>query len=227
MFSLKTDGTAFTTLHTFTWNDGLSPYAGLFLSGDLLYGVTTGGGNGGDSGGYGTIFMVKTNGVDFVALYNFGLVNDGSAPQANLVLSSNTLYGTAQFGGRPELGTVFALTLSPTVLSLAVPAAVPASSPVVLELPANISVIGPVQNTEVSWTPGLTLARAVTVANYTGTDDPQEIIVRRGSTHTRIPPQDLLRGNDILLEPGDIVEIKDPVNSSKSNRPAARERAPA
>src|SRR5260221_7041137 len=94
----------FTNLYGFTGgSDGGDTYAGLISSGNTLYGTTTGGG----SSGNGTVFAVNTDGSGFTNLYSFTGGNDGSAPYAGLILSSNTLYGTTAFGGSSDNGTVF------------------------------------------------------------------------------------------------------------------------
>jgi uncharacterized repeat protein (TIGR03803 family) len=114
VFSIKTDGTAFATLHHFTGgSDGANPFAGLILSGTTLYGTASQGGDGPN----GTVFKLNVDGTGFATLYGFtqtyqysGNTNlDGASPQAALLLSSNTLYGTANFGGNTGKGTVFAL----------------------------------------------------------------------------------------------------------------------
>jgi hypothetical protein len=53
---------------------------------------------------FGTIFRVNTNGTGFTNLYSFTNGSDGADPVAGLVLSGNTLYGTAQYGGDSALG---------------------------------------------------------------------------------------------------------------------------
>src|SRR5437867_3586224 len=104
----------FTTLHNFTQgDDGGIPSASLILSGNTLYGTAASGG----SAGNGTVFAVNTDGTGFTTLYSFsarstnssvGYTNsDGAGPQAGLILSGNTLYGTAPFGGSSGFGTVF------------------------------------------------------------------------------------------------------------------------
>lgn len=107
----------FTNLHSFTGgSDGANPYyAGLVLSGNTLYGTTQNGGSSDD----GTVFAVNTAGTGFTNLYNFTGVNDGANPQAGLVLSSNTLYGTAYGGGNSGDGTVF--SLAPGAVAVAAP----------------------------------------------------------------------------------------------------------
>ena len=81
-----------------TNSDGANPYAGLILSGNTLYGTACGGG----SSGNGTVFAVNTDGTGFTNLHSFthlvlpGTNSDGANPYAGLILSGNTLYGTAQ-----------------------------------------------------------------------------------------------------------------------------------
>jgi len=128
VFALNTDGTGFTNLHSFTAldlntgtnSDGATPEAGLILSGNTLYGTATGGG----SGGVGTVFALNTDGTSFTTLYSFtptsrpgyldGTNSDGAYPDAGLILSGNTLYGTAPLGGSAGNGTVFAVNTDGT-----------------------------------------------------------------------------------------------------------------
>jgi uncharacterized repeat protein (TIGR03803 family) len=120
VFAVHTDGTGFTTLHSFTGvSDGAYPQAGLILSGNTLYGTAVGYG----SSGYGTVFAVHTNGTGFTTLYSFtatsgsypspSINSDGAYPSAGLILSGNTLYGTAGGGGNSGQGTIFSLSLPP------------------------------------------------------------------------------------------------------------------
>src|ERR1035437_7798694 len=108
----------FTNLHSFTdGSDGAFPLAGLILSSNTLYGTAEGGG----SSGYGTVFAVNTNGTGFTNLYSFTATSgslstnsDGAKPHGGLILSNNTLYGTANQGGSSGVGTVFALNTDGT-----------------------------------------------------------------------------------------------------------------
>lgn len=116
VFAVNTDGTGFTTLHTFipvfqevTNSGGLYPDAGLVLRGDTMYGTA----NEGGAWGYGTIFKVNTNGSGFTVLHNF-TYSDGANPYCDLILSGNTLYGTTGFGGSSGNGTVFAVNTDGT-----------------------------------------------------------------------------------------------------------------
>jgi hypothetical protein len=66
---------------------------------------------------------------------------------------------------------------------------------------------GPFQRTNISWRPGLTLAQAIVEAVYTAPNDPQSIVVTRSGTPQLIDPDNLLRGIDFPLEPGDMVQL--------------------
>jgi uncharacterized repeat protein (TIGR03803 family) len=124
LFSVRTNGADFSTLHAFaagdydasfhyTNSDGAAPYGKLLLNGGPLYGTT----EWGASSGSGTIFAVNTNGAGFGTLYTFtpllGNTNlDGANPYAGLVLSGNTLYGTTYSGGSAGQGALIALSLA-------------------------------------------------------------------------------------------------------------------
>jgi uncharacterized repeat protein (TIGR03803 family) len=118
VFMVNTDGTGFTNLHTFTAlsslnstnSDGALPVAGLILSGNTLYGTTANGG----SFASGTVFAFNTDGTGFTNLHSLNYGSDGAIPRATLILSDNTLYGTAQAGGSSGYGTVFKVTTNGT-----------------------------------------------------------------------------------------------------------------
>ena len=110
VFAVNTDGTGFRILHSFTGgSDGANPQAGLILSSNTLYSTAYSGG----SSGEGTVFAVNTDGTGFTNLYSFTGGGDGANPIPGLILSSNTLYGTTEAGGRSGNGTVFSLPLPP------------------------------------------------------------------------------------------------------------------
>jgi uncharacterized repeat protein (TIGR03803 family) len=130
VFAVNTDATGFKNLHSFTAlsaplsqggtnSDGAWPVAGLILSGTPLYGTA---GHGGSSSS-GTVFKVNTDGTGFTPLYSFtqlpapntGTNGDGANPLAGLILSGNTLYGTANSGGGSGNGTVFSLSLGSVI----------------------------------------------------------------------------------------------------------------
>jgi uncharacterized repeat protein (TIGR03803 family) len=110
IFSMNTDGSGFAPLYTFTGgSDGRSPYGGL-VAADRLYGVTEGGGD----GEKGTVFALDTSG-NYTLLHAFAASDlEGDTPTSGLILSGNTLYGTAEFGGPNGSGTVFSVTTNAT-----------------------------------------------------------------------------------------------------------------
>jgi uncharacterized repeat protein (TIGR03803 family) len=129
VFAVNTNGTGFTTLHSFTAtyglnssnSDGASPRAGLILLGNTLYGTAFYGG----TNGFGTVFAINTNGTGFATLHSFMATSgsnstnsDGANPNARLILSGNTLYGTASAGGLGGNGTVFALSFPSPQLTI-------------------------------------------------------------------------------------------------------------
>jgi hypothetical protein len=119
--------------------DGAFPYAGLRLSGNTLYG--TSGLDFWDSPNYvHTVFAVDTDGSGFTTLHTFeaaapstGTNTDGGSPNG-LILSSNTLYGTANSRGNSGYGTVFSLTLPPPQLTV-----ISSRANVILTWPTNFT----------------------------------------------------------------------------------------
>ena len=107
VFALNADGAGFTNLYSFTGgNDGANPCAGLVLSGSTLFGTTTSGGN-----GAGTVFAIKTDGTGLTNLHTFTALNnstnsEGANPYTGLILSGDTLYGTASHGGSSGSGSI-------------------------------------------------------------------------------------------------------------------------
>jgi len=105
VFRVNTDGRSFTNLHSFLSGTGYNPLAGVILSGNTLYGTTEYGG----SGYSGTLFKLNTDGSGYTNIYSFLGAPDGRSPQAGLVLSGNTLYGTTFEGGNAGNGCLFAI----------------------------------------------------------------------------------------------------------------------
>jgi uncharacterized repeat protein (TIGR03803 family) len=115
VFAVNADGSTvapLAPLYTFTdGSDGDSPHAALCLSGNILYGTASYGGNSGD----GTVFALDTDGTDFTTIFAFGGGSEGVFPYGGLILSANTLYGTASQGGNSGDGTVFSFALTARV----------------------------------------------------------------------------------------------------------------
>jgi uncharacterized repeat protein (TIGR03803 family) len=133
IFAINTNGTGFTTLHSFapggyageyrtvyTNSDGASPWGALILASNTLYGTTHGGG----TAGKGTVFRLNTDGTGFANLHTFGGTRcigcgdlDGGEPVGGLTLLGDTLYGSA-VDGRFGQGTLFAIKLDGTGFSV-------------------------------------------------------------------------------------------------------------
>lgn len=72
----------------------------------------------------------------------------------------------------------------------------------------GVTILGPVQNPQVPWVAGLTLAQAVATANYIGGQEPKGIIITRQGESAAVATKVLFNGPDIPLEIGDVVEIR-------------------
>src|SRR6185295_451787 len=72
----------------------------------------------------------------FTTLHSFTGGSDGANPQAGLILSGDTLYGTASAGGISGNGTVFSLSFRPqlTITSCGIP-----PSGIILSWPTNVA----------------------------------------------------------------------------------------
>ncbi len=114
VFAVRTNGTSFANLHSFsltandsfgfyTNSDGAHPYAGLLLMGNGLYGAA----NDGGSSGQGTLFAISTGGTGFQTLHSFSSGSGAAYSSSGLVLLGNSLYGTDY--GNLGYGTVFAV----------------------------------------------------------------------------------------------------------------------
>jgi uncharacterized repeat protein (TIGR03803 family) len=111
------------TLHSFTGADGNDPIALTKASDGNFYGTTAGGGNTGvcNSYGCGTVFKMTPNGT-LTSLHKFcALTNctDGYFPGGGLIQASDgNLYGTTEWGGTNNGGTVFKITPSGTLTTV-------------------------------------------------------------------------------------------------------------
>jgi hypothetical protein len=73
---------------------------------------------------------------------------------------------------------------------------------------SSVTIIGPVQNPQVPWVEGLTLAQAIATANYLDSRAPKEIIITRQGENASVDPKVLLRGVAVPLEAGDIITLR-------------------
>lgn len=143
----------------------------MILSGNTLYGTTRYGGGSGN----GTVFAVNNNGNGFTNLHSFTAVfspndtnSDGANPETGLIISGNTLCGTAYLGGTNGEGTVFSLTVpGPPLLTLIL-----SGSNVILTWPTN--------------TTGLTLQSTTNLVSsaFWITNSPEPVIVNGLNTVT-------------------------------------------
>jgi uncharacterized repeat protein (TIGR03803 family) len=119
VYQVDTNGDDYTILFSFVPWVEVNPVGSLTLSGTDLFGLTT--------AGNGTLFTINTNGSGCTDLHTFGgqLTNivglvtnvfpDGSSPNAPLILSGSTLYGTTSSGGSDtNYGTVFKINTDGT-----------------------------------------------------------------------------------------------------------------
>ena len=128
VFAINTNGTEFMNLYTFSAGNGTSPYITnsdgakpslAILTNNTLYGRA----GFGTSSGDGTVFKINIDGTGFTNLalpYFLTGYSDGADP-GSVVLSGNTLYGTASEGGTNGDGTVFSLSLPLAVNTTSLP----------------------------------------------------------------------------------------------------------
>jgi uncharacterized repeat protein (TIGR03803 family) len=104
VFKINADGSEYTVLHNFNYNNGGYPYGSLILGTDgALYGMTSQGG----SSNYGTVFRINLDGSGHTVLFNFNDSN-GSYPYGSLIQGPDgALYGMTNGGGAAGEGTIF------------------------------------------------------------------------------------------------------------------------
>jgi hypothetical protein len=72
----------------------------------------------------------------------------------------------------------------------------------------SVIIVGAVRNPQLAWNEELTVAKAIVEAEYYGLHDPTAIVVLRAGKEIRINPKRLLAGEDMALEAGDTLEIR-------------------
>ena len=72
----------------------------------------------------------------------------------------------------------------------------------------TVTVVGEVRNSLIHWTVDLTLAKAVVAAGFYGRTDPTEIIIQRDGKEIQSDPKRLLSGEDLLLQPNDVIFLR-------------------
>ena len=115
VFDVAKGSSAITTLVSFNDANGADPFAGLTLdaSGNF-YGTTYSGG----AYGGGTVFEIASGSTAITTLASFD-GSDGLEPYAGVTMdASGNLYGTTQFGGANNDGTVFEIASGSTAITV-------------------------------------------------------------------------------------------------------------
>jgi len=73
----------------------------------------------------------------------------------------------------------------------------------------QVRILGPVRNPVLPWSDGMTLGRALVMAEYQRNNTPSVITIYRNNQPLQIDPQTLLNGADYPLFPGDMIYIQD------------------
>jgi hypothetical protein len=71
----------------------------------------------------------------------------------------------------------------------------------------TVTVVGQVRNGIIPWTQDLTLARAIVNAGYFGASDPHQIVIVHNGQATTIDSKQLLNGDDVPVQAGDVIQI--------------------
>lgn len=114
IYKINTDGTGYSVLHSFEedvfgeYPRGGFPRSAMAISGTTLVGTTPFGG----ASDVGIVFSLETDGAAFQVLHDFaGGNDDGSTPEAGVIISGSTILGTTRNGGDFGRGTIFSLPL--------------------------------------------------------------------------------------------------------------------
>ena len=116
LFRYDTSTSTFNVLHGFSGaTDGSTLYGTPILSGNILYGLTSDGGTGGE----GTLFSYNLSNNSYAILHHFaGGASDGAKPMGSLAVSGSKLYGMTEDGGTANQGTLFQYDTSTQNFSL-------------------------------------------------------------------------------------------------------------
>ena len=114
IFSINPDGTGFKLLYTFNTDvAGSSPTGNLFIDNNIMYGMTS---KGGDSG-LGNIFYINTDGTGYTDAFDFTHAT-GFYPGGSLLVSGSTFYGvTASGGGPANDGVIFSFNTTGNIFT--------------------------------------------------------------------------------------------------------------
>jgi len=74
--------------------------------------------------------------------------------------------------------------------------------------PNSVRIIGPVQFPTIDWHEDLTLVQVLVSAHYNLPGEPRLVVVTRGQEHVLFTAKQLLKGEDLPLLAGDVVEVR-------------------
>ena len=105
------DNSTFSSIYSFSGNDGFGPVGSLTSAGSRLYGVTVEGGNSNN----GTVFSINAiataQSSGFSTILSFNGAN-GLVPEGCLTLAGSKLFGVTVGGGDYNYGTIFSINLA-------------------------------------------------------------------------------------------------------------------
>jgi uncharacterized repeat protein (TIGR03803 family) len=91
--------------------EGSNPYSGVTFSDGVLYGTARHSGDSGD----GVIYAGSADGSGFTNLHDFvGSPSEGSAPETELTVLGDVLFGATRYGGASGAGTLFKINTDGT-----------------------------------------------------------------------------------------------------------------
>ena len=73
--------------------------------------------------------------------------------------------------------------------------------------PNTVAIIGPVKVSALKWTPDLTLVKTIVAAEYIPEGEPGQIVIVRNGIQIPVSAAQLLNGDDVPMQPGDVVEL--------------------
>jgi uncharacterized repeat protein (TIGR03803 family) len=104
VFSIDLATETYRTLYSFqNGADGSNPQGNLLVFGGALWGTADYGG----ANGSGTLFKFDPAGASLTPVHSFGAGSDSAYPANGLIAFNGLLYGTTQYGGTNNTGTVY------------------------------------------------------------------------------------------------------------------------
>ncbi len=105
IYNINTDGSEFTVIHEFDFDDGGIPYGALILHDEKMWGMTSEGGTGAYAG---VIFNLNKDGTGYQVVHRFDQ-DHGYSPKGALVEFEGKLWGMTEHGGDHNEGVIFSI----------------------------------------------------------------------------------------------------------------------